>query len=85
MQVKIQKDVEKALLLILTSFSKYENGTVTRRLAPFCSRYRISSFKRRGVYLILEHLGTVFIRGWRLFKKQNRKKRNHVSIQNNIS
>ena len=29
--------------------------------------YRISSFKHRGVYLILRFLGAAFIRGRRLF------------------
>ena len=31
--------------------------------------YRISSFKRCGVYLILGLLGAAFIRGQRLFQK----------------
>ena len=36
--------------------------------------YRISSFKHRGVYLILRFLGAAFIRGRHLFQKSKQKK-----------
>ena len=36
-------------------------------------RYRISSFKRRGIYLVLVLLGAAFIRGRCLFRKPKQK------------
>ena len=40
-----------------------------KKLSACFYKYRISSFKRRGVYLFLELLGVAFIRGQRLFRK----------------
>ena len=66
--------ISKQLLFAKINSLPSTKGVSRTQRSDYDLLYRISSFKHRGVYLILKLFGAAFIRGGIYLKNQNRRR-----------